>query len=195
MAEQPSLFADAVPPRAPTDRLFFAIFPPPDAAEAIDKTAVQLRADMRLRGKPLLRERFHTTVNHLGDHAGVPAEVVANAAKAAEAVKTAPFDATYEFIESFRGRRGNLPCVMRGKDGVRDRIAFQQALGLEMGKAGLSRWVEKRFVPHVTLLYDDMRVTNRPIAPLSWRVNEFVLVHSLLGQTKHIILGRWSLRG
>ena len=46
----------------------------------------------------------------------------------------------------------------------------------------------------VTLLFDVREVTQRPIDPLGWTVNVFVLVHSLIGQSKHIVLGRWPLR-
>jgi 2'-5' RNA ligase len=31
------------------------------------------------------------------------------------------------------------------------------------------------------------------VAPIAWRAREFVLVHSLLGQTRHIPLARWPL--
>jgi len=47
----------------------------------------------------------------------------------------------------------------------------------------------------VTLLYDDVLVQERAVEPIRWTVSEFVLVHSLLGQTRHIPLARWSLGG
>jgi 2'-5' RNA ligase len=58
--------------------------------------------------------------------------------------------------------------------------------------AGLGRR-ERAFVPHVTLLYDARNVTVQPVDPLGWTVREFVLVHSLLGQTRYRVLGRWTL--
>ena len=51
------------------------------------------------------------------------------------------------------------------------------------------------YLPHVTLLYDDALIDEHPVAPISWTATEFVLVHSLLGRTKHVILDRWALNG
>jgi 2'-5' RNA ligase len=60
---------------------------------------------------------------------------------------------------------------------------------------GIVKPAPSRFMPHVTLLYDRQTVDAQGITPVSWRVTEFVLVHSLLGQSRHIVLGRWPLRG
>jgi 2'-5' RNA ligase len=46
----------------------------------------------------------------------------------------------------------------------------------------------------VTLLYDERGIAEHAIEPVSWTVREFVLVHSLRGQSKYIPLGRWPLR-
>jgi RNA 2',3'-cyclic 3'-phosphodiesterase len=51
----------------------------------------------------------------------------------------------------------------------------------------------KPYTPHMTLLYDSAGVAEHAIEPVSWRATEFRLVHSLLGQTKHISLGSWPL--
>jgi 2'-5' RNA ligase len=47
----------------------------------------------------------------------------------------------------------------------------------------------------VTLLYDDHLVAEHAVEPVSWVVREFALVHSLIGKTSHIVLGRWSVSG
>jgi 2'-5' RNA ligase len=44
------------------------------------------------------------------------------------------------------------------------------------------------------MLYDGRLVAGQPVEPIRWVVREFVLVHSLLGQTRHEVLGRWALR-
>ena len=43
-------------------------------------------------------------------------------------------------------------------------------------------------------LFDKIRVKPFATEPISWTVCEFVLVHSRLGKTEHIHLGRWPLR-
>jgi len=66
-----------------------------------------------------------------------------------------------------------------------------------MAKTGrlLGERVASSFTPHVTLLYDGRVVTERLVEPIRWTVREFVLVRSLLGKTRHIVIGRWPLRG
>jgi RNA 2',3'-cyclic 3'-phosphodiesterase len=63
----------------PTDRLFFAIFPDADTAARIARLALQLRSEHGLRGTPLKQERFHVTLHHLGDYAGLNHGIVAMA--------------------------------------------------------------------------------------------------------------------
>jgi 2'-5' RNA ligase len=47
----------------------------------------------------------------------------------------------------------------------------------------------------MTLLYDSRVVRERPIEPIRIDVQDFVLVHSLVGRRRHIELARWPLRG
>ena len=189
MNVQASFFGEAP---AITDRLFFSINPDAATAARIVSLAEELKRKTGLRGKIHLPERLHITINHLGDHASVPQNIVAAASEAAGSLQCAPFDVTFDFASSFFNKDNN-PFVLRGGEGLSQLIAFQQKLGLEMMKAGLKRFVEKTFTPHVTMLYDKMRVEDQPIEPVSWTASEFLLIHSLLGKTEHKVLGRWKL--
>lgn len=177
----------------PTDRLFFALFPDAEAADRIAQCARQLRAEHGLHGAPLKTERFHITLHHLGDYAGLPQGVIDMANKAAAAVKASPFTVTFDRAASFSSSPRNRPFVLRGDAGLSDLMAFQQALGIEMTKAGLGRWAKPAYTPHVTLLYDDRAVAEQAVQPISWTAGEFVLVRSLIGQTLHVPLARWPL--
>ena len=179
----------------PTDRLFFALFPDTAAAARIAQIAGRLRVEHGLSGSPLETGRFHITLHHLGDYHGLPQGVVARALEAGAAVAMAPFDVVFDRVMSFSAKPGGRPLILHGGDGVAAVKAFQQALGVAMAKAGLGRWVKPQFTPHMTLLYDDGLVADQAVPPVGWRVHEFVLVHSLLGQTRHIPLARWPLRG
>lgn len=181
-------------PSQPTDRLFFAIFPGATAAARIAQLAQHLRGEHGLKGRPLATERFHITLHHLGDYVGLPQSVVAAAGDAAAAVVMSPFEVAFDRAGSFSGRPRNRPFVLRAGDGVAALRAFQQTLGEAMKKTGLGRWVEPQYTPHVTLLYDDRHVAEQAIETIGWRVHEFVLVHSLLGQGLHVPLARWPLR-
>ncbi len=180
-------------PARPTDRLFFAIFPDTQTASHIAALADTARATHRLHGKSLAADRFHVTLYHLGDYAGLPQDIVAKAKAAASKVIVSPMNVTFDRIASFAGKPGNQPFVLRGSDGVARLIELQRALALAIQQEGLVARAKAQFTPHVTLLYDDRRVGEHGIDPVTWRVNEFVLVHSLLGRTTHVPLGRWPL--
>lgn len=177
----------------PTDRLFFAVFPDPETASRIAECAQDLRDRHGMQGKLVRKDRLHITLHHLGDYAGLPQDIVTKANKAAESVSAAQFDVTFDRAASFAGRPGNLPIILLGSDGVVSLVKFQQQLGEAMMKTGLAKRAEKNFTPHVTLLYDKVRIDEHAIEPISWTTSEFVLVHSRLGATQHIQLGRFPL--
>jgi 2'-5' RNA ligase len=89
-----------------------------------------------------------------------------------------------------------MPLVLLGEEGVIAVKAFQQALEKAMARAGEAHHGDAdHYTPHLTLLYDDTHVARRAIEPITWTVNEFVLVRSLVGQGRHEVLARWPLHG
>ena len=199
MSEQFSLAGFDRPPEPPkprpTDRLFFALVPDADNAARIARMGEDLRRTHGLHGRVTAPERLHTTLLHLGDYAGFPDELARRAIDVAATLPPlAPFDVSFDRIMSFKRPR-NQPFVLRGSDDVAGLRTLQQTLE---SAARAARLISKKesFTPHVTLLYDDQGVAEQPIAQsVGWHVREFVLVHSLLGQTKHVVLERFALRG
>jgi RNA 2',3'-cyclic 3'-phosphodiesterase len=189
VSEQFSLF-DAEPP--PADRLFFGVYPDAATAGRIAEQARTLRSATGLKGQLLATDRFHITLHEIGLYAGLPRGIVDKALEAGAKVAASPFEVSFDRVGSFNNR-GNNPFVLQGGEGLGDLIAFQRALGLAMAGAGLGRQVARSFTPHVTLLYDRLLVAEAGIPPIRWAVSEFVLIHSLVGQTRHIPLARWTL--
>ena len=114
------------------------------------------------------------------------------ASEAAESLKFPSFDVTFDRAGSFHNG-GNNPLVLQGGERLEALRQFQRDLGAAMARAGGGRLVDKNFTPHVTLLYDGRLIADEPIAPVTWTVGGFSLIHSLLGRTEHIPLGRWAL--
>jgi 2'-5' RNA ligase len=189
MRAEHSCFGFAAP-RA--DGLFFALLPDIAATAQLERTAQQLGIRHRLNGSPLASERFHVSLLGFGAHAGLPPDLVATASKIAAEIAGRPFEITFDRAMSFLGRP--RPLVLCGGDGVTELIAFQRVLGDAIQTRGLGR-MKPQFMPHITLLYDQRGIEAHAIAPVSWTVREFVLVHSLRGQSNYIQLGRWPLRG
>ncbi|MFO1339508.1 MAG: 2'-5' RNA ligase family protein [Burkholderiaceae bacterium] len=194
MAEQ--LFFDGIDaPAPPTDRLFFALLPDEYAATQADRFRQRLAAERGLAGKQVRTEHLHVTLHHLGDHAGVPAGLVEQAGVVAGGLVASPFEAEFQAVMSFSRGARQQPLVLCGGHGLAALVAFQRALGVAMIKGGLGRWVDRDFTPHMTLAYDPQTIERHDIRPISWVASELVMVHSLLGQTRHVIAGRWPLRG
>lgn len=191
MSQQASLPGFGTP--VATDRLFLAIFPDPDTAAELAALAAAQCAVYGLRGKPVRPGRLHVTLFHLGDSAGLRQEVVDAASTAASRVRMAAFELGFDQVGSFNGRRDKLPFVLRARGDNAPLRALHSALAAELGEVGLGRFAASSFEPHVTLAYDARAVAVQDVPPMAWRAREFVLVHSLLGQTRHIPLGRWRL--
>ena len=190
-----------MPPRRPRrkfgpsqkDRIFLACLPDAATAARIHALAQTLKAQHGLEGTLILPEHLHVTLFHLGDWNGLPKAIVTYARAAAVQARAAPFEVTFTRAESFRNRTGVFPFVLTGdKEAVTWR-PLHAALGAALKDNGLGGATQGDFKPHITLARDEKRVPPKPIAPVSWMVRDFVLIHSLLGKTTHIHLGRWPL--
>jgi RNA 2',3'-cyclic 3'-phosphodiesterase len=177
------------------DRLLLAILPDADGAARAEEVKHHQRGKHGLRSKLILEKHFHITLIHNGDYVGLPQGIVAAVCEAAAGVVMAPFDVAFDRVMSFSGKPDKLPLVLRGGDGLVALITFQQILVTAIRRAGLRYAAGSHFTPHMTLLYGDRRVAEEPIKTVGWTVREFVLVHSLLSLGRHVLLGRWALRG
>lgn len=193
MTDTPQLGLPGFDAPTPTDRLMFLLYPTAAAAERIATEARRLKEMLGLRGQPLPTDRFHVTLHHLGDYAGLPNDRAARGKAVGDALKAARFEVTFDKAVSFANRPGNNPFTLQGGAGVASLIDFQRLLGEAM------RWEKLKpdmsFQPHITLLYDGQVVPERAIEPLGWTVDRFALVHSKLGQSRHIVLRSWDLTG
>ena len=182
-------------PQLPAHRLFLAIKPDVDTAERIARLIQQLRPVVGFKGKALRTERLHVTLHHLGDFVHLPPDDVVGRVRAAAAGLALPaFDATFNQVVSFHGRRDHRPFVMLGDEGVGGLMAFQAALGEALQHAAVPV-PRGHFKPHITLLYDRGGFAPKAVEPITWTVREFVLIHSWLGKTRYDELGRWALKG
>ncbi|HSD38645.1 MAG TPA: 2'-5' RNA ligase family protein [Rhodocyclaceae bacterium] len=190
MSAQLSL--DGIDPPVFTDSLFYALLPDAESAGQIVDLARRLRADHRLKGAAIPSERLHVTLAFLGAFAGLPKAVVSSAIVAGERFEGAPFDVSFDRVQKFG--HDKRAVVLRGSEDATAVDEFQRRLVETMRYQGLKPAGPTGFTAHLTLLYDEGGVAEEHVAPVSWTVREFVLVHSLIGQSRHEILGRWPLR-
>lgn len=196
MPSQLRLPGIAVPMPA-TDRLFFALLPDPTAAQEIHRRARDVQHAYALQSGLIEPHRLHLSLQHLGNHAGLPASCVDAARRAASRIDFPAFDLCLDRVFTFTGRGREirpLPCVMTAASDV----SLQQlhgALGIAMRDCGLV--VQSRILtPHVTMFYDRTVIEGQVVEPVCFAVRDFVIVHSRIGTgQRYELLGRWPLIG
>ena len=193
-SDQASLpgLAPAEVPRGPPHRLFFALWPEPALRAALAATADALLQAHPNDGRRLRADRYHLTLQFLGDVEALHRDdVVARANGAAARVDSPAFDLVLDQAGGFANARvwwlapGTVP------DGLRQ---LWDALGLALRQAGQKPKASPGFSPHLTLVRDvAARLPATPVAPLRWRVDRFVLVDSQPPRPYRIV-GEWPLR-
>jgi RNA 2',3'-cyclic 3'-phosphodiesterase len=170
--------------------VFFAVRPNPETAAAIARLAHGVVRDLRLTAHLLPPERLHVSLYALGVHRrSYPLSVINEARAIASTVSLAPFLVEFDRVKAFAGGNGKRALALTGGEGVIGLNRLQQALSSAMSKAGVPIR-QRRFTPHLTMMYADC-ACELFIEPMFWTVDEFVLVDSLYGRSKHVLLDRW----
>jgi 2'-5' RNA ligase len=89
--------------------------------------------------------------------------------------------------------RPNRALVLVGDDSVAGLRRFRHALVTAPRKIGFARGWEPSYEPHLTRLYHEGDIADEAVEDIRWTVREFVLVRSLYGQSRHLLMARWSL--
>jgi 2'-5' RNA ligase len=169
------------------ERLFFALFPPPEAQERITALAETVRRNCGWTGRVLAPQRLHVTLAWLGDHDRAPTGLVNAAREAGRVVRRHGFEMVFDRVA------GSTSLVLLGDEGLNELRSFRADLADAMSEVGLGPFARAPFKPHMTLLYDDCRLRETPVEPIAWIATELVLVLSRVGRTQHIPLARWPL--
>ena len=187
---------DALPgfePPVAKDSLFFCVFPDDAACEAIAVESDGLRVEHSLTGRAIEASRLHLTLHYLGQHAGLRQDIVDAACKAAEQVSQSPFGITLACASSFGSAQDRRPCVLLCPEERPPVHALWRELGTRLMAAGLGRYLERQFTPHVTLLYDTHVLVPQAIDPIHWQARDFALVHSVVGRGEYRVVKSWPL--
>lgn len=175
-------------PATATDRLFLAIFPNAHHAAQLATLASHYLGEHGLARGAVEASRLHVTLFHLGDYAGLPADLVAHATDALARLQAHAFTVHFNQIGSFGNRRAKSPLVLAASDGNEALHALQKQLAVHLRAHGLGQWTHGSYVPHMTMAYGKATLPFEAIKPVAWPVEEVLLVHSLLGKTRHIRL-------
>lgn len=165
-------------------RLFFAVRPPEEAVPYLVEEQGRFRP-----GHAVRREHLHLTTVIVNDHRVFPAAIAERMRAVGDAIIADQFPIILDEVAASR-----RSVVMVPSEPLRGFDVFQQCVARGMARAGLRERDGRRPRPHVTLLYRHGPPLRQGTIPLSWTATEFVLIHSLLGETRHVVLARWPLR-
>ena len=173
-------------------RLFFALWPDATLRRGIAEVAEAHPAIRAAGGRAEAADRYHLTVQFLGDfRALAPAMLDALGAAATDVAALPPF----ELLARPASDR-SVPAVSCGWDARRhrrDSCKLHRDLGEALAAAGVASKEAPTFIPHVTLRRHARGPVEQAIPPLRWWARDFVLIDSTAGEYR--IIGRWPLAG
>lgn len=183
------------PAPEPTDRFFFALLPDPGVTRQLGVLAARFATRIGGGLAPTPAHRFHVSLQHLGNHIGVPIELIKRALRAASQLSFPAFEARFDRVMMFSGRSarpGNRALVLVESD-VSKIVELDGSLAETLRHQGLNARALP-FTPHVTLGYGPLRQFECGVPPLIWPVREFALLHRRIGRgLPYRLLGRWQL--
>ncbi|WP_116091538.1 2'-5' RNA ligase family protein [Sphingomonas crusticola] len=172
-------------PQLAVHNLFFAIQPPKDIRLRLAKATALLPVG----GKPVGADRLHISTLNLVHEGALPEGLREEAAEAVTDMEASPFPVMFDRLAG-----GATSIVLLPGEPLDHLRLFRERLGLRLIRAGMDVRLERRFRPHITLLYGNELTFETEIDPIVWTVEDFVLIDSFVGQTKHVEVGRWPLR-
>ena len=176
-----------IPSTSQSHRLFFALWPDARVRQAL-AAAVDASAEFRGVGRRVPVDKYHLTLHFLGGWPELPGDVLALARRAAASLQSKAFHLVVDRAGGFRGARVGwlAPAGNSGLD------ALWSDLRRALDDADVPHRDHDRFAPHVTVLRSvPGPLTERVVEPISWPVEDFVLVHSHDGH--YDVVDRWAL--
>ena len=169
---------------APSERLFFALWPAPELARRITGAAAEVARLRQLKGKPVPPERAHLTLLFLGE---VAPDAAARLREAVATIRVPPFELVLDQAACFYRSRAFWVGPSTIPEGLLTLWERLRDAGTATGVVG----DYKPLIPHVTCLRDVAdRIRPVPIAPLRWRPREFALVRS----PEYHVVSHWPLQ-
>ncbi|MET0364355.1 MAG: 2'-5' RNA ligase family protein [Sphingobium sp.] len=165
---------------------FFALRPPRQEAHRI---AAWLERTTQPGWDRMLTDRLHVTLAITPTFMNCPEDIVARLLRAGNHVAAAPFRLELDSLSI-----GPQSVALRPSRTHTAAKALHQALARAMAREGVPLLPDYTFSPHVTLAYrQGPSASQQKVEPFGWDVEDFVLIRSLIGRTRHISLGTWPL--
>ena len=136
------------------------------------------------RGPDLL----HVTLLTLFDLHYAPPEWLGQVIAALDSFDAPAFPLAFDRIENRKA------VTLRTRAPLTEARAFQAALVRHLLERKAPMMLGTTPEPHVTINYRGDRLGSQKMPPIGWRVEEVILMESVVGKTCHVEHGRWALR-
>ena len=171
--------------------LFLALVPEREVALQAVETGRDIAKRYGLSKTPRPHELMHVSLNGIGKYPDFPDDIVFAVSAAMATVKAAPFEVNFDRAMSFAGANA---IVLANAIRSEEMMDLHVQLAKEMWAVGLNFTYNPRFMPHMTVLYDETPVPEHLLTePVRWIAREFVLIRSLIGKSEYEYLDRWPL--
>lgn len=173
--------------------VYFAYKPEPDTAAEMAVKGNRLCGKLGLLGE-VSPGVLHATICPIGHFPDLSDERVEVACKVAAALIAKPFEMVLDRVRTYPTGQQKLPFVAFSENGVPGAEFLRYGLMRELRRVGFPL-PKKLPAPHMTFCYDRRPIAEQAIEPIRWMVRDFVLVHSVYREGRHVQLGQWQLRG
>lgn len=179
------------------DNVFFALVP--DVQAAIQAIDIQTQHLPQLGLKPYLvpHDCLHVSLLDIGIKKNLVLRsfdsTIAMAKEAAGKLRMDPFEVVFDQALSFGGSTALKPFVLQMGEGRAQVAELCKKLKLCLAMAGVHS-DDKATTPHMTLARAGKGIAAQDVEPIRWKATGVVLVHSVVGETRHIHLQGWPLR-
>ncbi|WP_254063305.1 2'-5' RNA ligase family protein [Rhodanobacter sp. L36] len=191
------VISSSAPHRTLTDGInyFFALLPDEKARAEIASVEERFRKAHRVSGTAVGAERFHLTLSPMGKPERIRQPLERALVAAAEQVRGKAFDVTLDSAMRFSAKDNRFPFVLcADAASTVSALVLRKAIAEAQLREGLHVSGASSFLPHVTLMYGHaIDAIQESITPIRWTANEFVLVRSFFGRSRHELVGQWAL--
>lgn len=171
--------------------LFLALVPERQVALQAADAGRQIARQYGLSGNPRPHDLLHVSLNGIGKYPDMPDDIVFAVSAAMATVKVPPFEVNFDRALYFAGANA---VVLANAIRSEEMMDLHVQLAKEMWAVGLTFTYNPRFMPHMTVLYDETPVPEHVLAePVRWIAREFVLIRSIIGKSEYEYLDRWPL--
>ncbi len=177
------------------EHYFFALQPPLTARAIMVEQLDHVVRERGLAGRSVKFGNLHVTLCGMGRAERLREPVLPALQRAAQAVRAAAVEVSFDRLASFRLGGDNHALVLRGSSTTCTALRFlRTTIGHAQYAQGLYQPAASRFEAHVTLRYlPPPLAAEIAVEPVVWQAQEFVLIRSVIGRGVHEIVERWPL--